>query len=76
METPKLYYWQQTKTLKRDDIINIITQLSRSQGFYGRLLRRLKDLHDENPEEYDNLMTEWEEEGFTDELDLILYFET
>lgn len=58
--------------MKRNDIINAITQLSYSQGFYGRLLRDLQSL-DEGT--YDEVMTELEAQNFSDTVDMVLFFE-
>lgn len=58
--------------MKRNDIINAITQLSYSQGFYGRLLRDLQSLDEET---YDEVMTELEAQNFGDTVDMVLFFE-
>lgn len=58
--------------MKRNDIINAITQLSYSQGFYGRLLRDLRSL---DKETYDEVMTELEAQNFSDTVDMVLFFE-
>ena len=58
--------------MKRNDIINAITQLSYSQGFYGRLLRDLQSLDGET---YDEVMTELEAQNFSDTVDMVLFFE-
>lgn len=61
--------------MKRDDILNVFAELAQSQGFYGRLLRDLMEMKDEDPELYERVMTHWEEQDFHDALDLILYIE-
>lgn len=58
--------------MKRNDIINAITQLSYSQGFYGRLLRDLQSLDEET---YDEVMAELEAQNFSDTVDMVLFFE-
>lgn len=58
--------------LKEEDILNIFRDLSRSQGFYGRLLR---DLEDCDPDVYEDFMSNLEAQHFTDPVDLILYIE-
>lgn len=63
------------KLLKRDDILNIFEGLSHSQGRYGRMLRDLYEMREEEPEEYDKYMIELENKEFTDPLDLIIYLE-
>lgn len=56
-------------------ILSIVTGLARSQGFYGRLLRGIQELEQEDPEEYANWCKETEALNFTDTLDVVLYFE-
>lgn len=55
-----------------DEMIDIITELSFSQGFYGRLLRDLNELDDETLNEVKNL---WENKKFTDNIDFIMWLE-
>lgn len=55
-----------------DECIDLITELSYSQGFYGRLLRDIEDL------DYDKLAevkSVWEEKKFTNNIDFIMYLE-
>lgn len=61
--------------LKRDDILKTFEGLSRSQGFYGRLLRQLYDMRENDPDEYERYMQELEDQEFKDELELIMYIE-
>lgn len=59
-------------TMTRDDIMEALKQLSRSQGRYSRLYNNMMD-----DSEYRSLMLdELEEQGFTDVIDLVLYFES
>lgn len=51
--------------MNRNEILNTLRSLSRSQGSYGRLLDNLTD------EALDYL----EEQNFADELDMILFIE-
>ena len=51
------------------DVINVIEELSYSQGFYGRLLRDIKGL---NAKDFCRVM---EEQNFRDSLDVVLFFE-
>lgn len=62
--------------MKRNELLNLIEGLSHSQGFYGRLLRQLIELKEEDPENYEQVMTLWEKENFKTELDFILYLES
>lgn len=55
-----------------EDIIKLIRELAKSQGFYGRLLENILELDDESYEELAGL---WESKNFKDELDFILYIE-
>lgn len=54
-----------TRTLKKDDIKNLIKSLSRSQGFYTRLYQALDE------KSYEIL----ESMNFESEIDVILFFE-
>ena len=51
--------------MNKDEILNTIKSLAKSQGFYGRLLEQL------NNETLEYL----EEQGFKDPVDLILFLE-
>lgn len=53
--------------MTKEQILNVIRELSYSQGFYGRLLADIKD-----NEEYLSFL---EGMNFKDRIDLILYFE-
>jgi hypothetical protein len=63
------------KTLKMNDILGIIEDLSRSQGFYGRLYERLLELQEEGGENWDNVVETFERQNFKDTLDLVLFLE-
>ncbi len=58
--------------LSFDEMIDIITELSFSQGFYGRLLRDINELDDETLNEVKNL---WENKKFTNNVDFIMWLE-
>ena len=58
-----------------DDVIDIIISLSHSQGFYGRLLRTLEELRNEDEDTWNNFVMEIESQEFTSPLDVVLYFE-
>ena len=58
-----------------EDILRLISDLAKSQGFYGRLLRDIIELRDNDPEVYVNLVDEWESQHFRTDLDFILYIE-
>ena len=40
----------------RELVIETIENLSRSQGFYGRLLSNLEEMQENDPEQYDEVM--------------------
>lgn len=58
-----------------NDVINILIELSHSQGFYGRLLRDLSEIKKYEPERFDLIVVEIESQEFTNALDVVMYFE-
>lgn len=62
--------------MTREDIMSAITELAYSQGFYGRLLRAFNYYKNEDPDTYDEIMNELEDQKFGSTLDLVLYLET
>ena len=62
--------------MKRNKILEIIRELAKSQGFYGRLLYSIESAESYNPEAYEAFMTELESQNFNEPLDLILYLES
>ena len=58
-----------------NDVINILIELSHSQGFYGRLLRDLSEIKKYEPERFDLIVMEIESQEFTNALDVVIYFE-
>lgn len=63
------------KTLKMNDILDIIADLAKGQGFYGRLLERLLELQEEGGENWENVVETFERQNFRDTLDLVLFLE-
>ena len=61
--------------MKMNEIVSVIEMLSHSQGFYGRLLRSIQELKQENEAEYNELTNYLESQNFSDSLDVILFFE-
>lgn len=55
-----------------EDLYLLCESLSRSQGFYGRLLRDLQELDEEQIEEID---ADMKAHKFTDDLDIIYWLE-
>ena len=62
--------------MDREQILKAISRLSKSQGFYGRLLITLDSLKDNDLNRYEETMSELEAQNFKDELEMVLYFET
>lgn len=62
--------------MTRNEILNTIKDLAKSQGFYGRLLYNLESAESYNPEYYEAFMTELESQNFSDAVDLIIYLES
>lgn len=67
------------ETKRREDgylnavqVIEIIQQLSHSQGFYGRLLRQIKNF---SAEEMRTFIKAVEEQNFKDSVDVVMFFE-
>lgn len=59
--------------MNREEIINALRMLARSQGFYGRLLVSLQEASEEDRNEF--LLT-LENCNFKDDVDLVMYLET
>lgn len=62
--------------MNREEIMAVIRSLASSQGSYGRLLRRIEELKENDPDKYETVMAELEAQNFKDAVDLILYIET
>lgn len=62
--------------MNREQIMQVIRMLAKSQGFYSRLLENLMEMRDERPDELDNYLSLLESKNFQDELDIVLYFES
>ena len=58
--------------MKREEILKTILMFAQSQGFYGRLYR---DIMDADEEDRECFLSELEAQNFSNELDLIYYFE-
>lgn len=58
-----------------EDVIDIIIMMSRSQGFWGRLLEYIFEMEKEDADAYDNFVSVIEEQQFTNMYDVIRYFE-
>lgn len=61
--------------MKAKDIIDVLVDLSYSQGSYGRLLWMIRQLEESDIQGYDELMDELERQRFVDAVDLVSYIE-
>ena len=61
--------------MKMDEILSAIQELSYHQGFYGRLLRDIIELKNNDEDGYNDFKKELENQHFKTTLDMILYFE-
>ena len=59
----------------RKEIIDTIAKLSRSQGFYGRLLMSILQAEQDDPDSYNAYMEELENQNFRSTLELVVYLE-
>lgn len=57
------------------DVIELVEQLSHSQGYYGRLLDRILYLQEFEPETFREFKEVIEEQKFQDPVDVVLFFE-
>ena len=61
--------------MNREQILQAIRSLAMSQGFYGRLYRRLMELKDQDEVSYNECMENLELQNFSDPVDMVLFFE-
>ena len=61
--------------MSRWEILDVIEQLSHSQGFYARLYDDLMFQSEVDPDGFDELMTSIEEYGISDPVDLVMFIE-
>ena len=64
-----------TMYLGIDDILDVIGNLSRSQGFYGRLYEALIEVKDNDADKWQDVVNELEGQKFRTTLDVVFYFE-
>ena len=57
-------------------VIDVIRELSHSQGFYSRMYERILELHRNDQECFENFKREVEAQNFKDPVDVVLYFES
>ena len=58
--------------MKIEEIIDVIKQLSRSQGFYTRLYNQIMEMSEE---EYEIIKKELEKKKNSDAVELVMYLE-
>ena len=58
--------------MKRNEIMNTIRGLAKSQGFYGRLLEAIESLDKRKKETFFEMM---EAKNFKDAVDLVMFLE-
>lgn len=61
--------------MNRYQILDLILEFSYSQGCWGRLLRDLMDLKKNDPERFEDVMSEWESMDFQSNLDCLMFLE-
>ena len=61
--------------MKMSEILDAIASLARSQGFYGRLLRDLMRINENDPVRYGKIKSKLEEQKFGSVVDMVLFFE-
>lgn len=57
-------------------VIDVIQNLSHSQGFYTRLYNEITEMARTDKEAFERFKTVMEAQEFKDDLDVIMYFET
>ena len=57
-------------------VIEVIKDLAKSQGFYSRLWQSIQENILTDEEEYENFQQFCEQQNFKDAVDLVLFFET
>ena len=61
--------------MRMNEILDAISTLARSQGFYGRLLNELKLIEKHDPERYNEIKNELEGKKFGSIVDMVMFFE-
>ena len=67
---------ENTKTMSIDDVLNVIRDLSYSQGFYGRMYRAIIELRENDIDGYKHFCEVIENQGVKNPVDVVLFFET
>lgn len=61
--------------MNRLEIMETFASLARSQGTYTRMYNVLREMEADDPDCYNAVMSQLEEENFKDAVDLIMYVE-
>ena len=61
--------------MKRKEILRLFKSLSKSNGYYGRLLADLNDLRINDEDSYESIMSDLENQNFQTPLDVVLFIE-
>jgi hypothetical protein len=61
--------------MKREEILRLFKSLSKSNGYYGRLLADLNDLRINDEDSYESIMSDLENQNFQTPLDVVLFIE-
>lgn len=61
--------------MKREEILRLFKSLSKSNGYYGRLLADLNDLRINHEDSYESIMSDLENQNFQTPLDVVLFIE-
>lgn len=64
-----------TKGYDVNQVIDVVKMLSNSQGFYGRLLKEILYIKENEPEKFDTFKEVVEDRGFENPVDVVLFFE-
>ena len=64
-----------TKGYSVERVIEVIEMLSHSQGFYGRLLREIMYIEENDPEKFESFKELIDELDFVNPVDVVLFFE-
>lgn len=64
-----------TKGYTVDQVIEVIEMLSHSQGFYGRLLREIIEMKENDVERFEEFKWLIEQQEFQNPVDVVMFFE-
>ena len=64
-----------TKGYTVDQVIEVIEMLSHSQGFYGRLLREIIEMKENDVDRFEEFKELIEQQDFQDPVDVVMFFE-